>query len=252
MKRLIVGLFVVVACVFAMSVSAVLAQDYCNGNFDCDEDVDGTDAAMFKADFGRNQYNNPCPGCPPAARVPKTGQKTLYATGDDGDLEKGVAWPNPRFTINVDNNGDGDCKDEGESCDGTVTDKLTGLIWLRDANCFGLRTWNNALSDSNGLADGSCGLTDGSSAGDWRLANRFELDSLLDLEYFDPALPNKALTGKWSEGDPFNDVQSHGYWSSTTDASETYQAFQVSMHNGQSLRVIKSTTYYVWPVRGGH
>jgi len=33
----------------------------CNGNFDCDVDVDGSDAAVFKADFGRSGFNNPCP-----------------------------------------------------------------------------------------------------------------------------------------------------------------------------------------------
>ena len=35
----------------------------CNGDFDCDEDVDGTDAALFKEDFGRSPFNNPCPVC---------------------------------------------------------------------------------------------------------------------------------------------------------------------------------------------
>ena len=34
-----------------------------NGDFDCDTDVDGTDAAIFKADFGRGGYNSPCPTC---------------------------------------------------------------------------------------------------------------------------------------------------------------------------------------------
>ena len=67
---------------------------------------------------------NGCPLYP--APVPKTGQTTSYTTGDDGDLEMGVPWPSPRFT------------DKG---DGTVTDNLTGLIWLKDANCFGGRTW---------------------------------------------------------------------------------------------------------------
>ena len=33
----------------------------CNGDFDCDSDVDGTDASTFKADFGRGGYNDPCP-----------------------------------------------------------------------------------------------------------------------------------------------------------------------------------------------
>ena len=37
--------------------------DPCNGDFDCDVDVDGTDAALFKSDFGRSQFFNPCPIC---------------------------------------------------------------------------------------------------------------------------------------------------------------------------------------------
>ena len=35
----------------------------CYGNFDCDQDVDGSDVMLFKADFGRNIVNNPCPLC---------------------------------------------------------------------------------------------------------------------------------------------------------------------------------------------
>ena len=35
----------------------------CNGDFDCDGDADGTDAAQFKLDFGRSGFNNPCPSC---------------------------------------------------------------------------------------------------------------------------------------------------------------------------------------------
>ena len=35
----------------------------CNGDFDCDVDVDGTDAALFKIDFGRSIFINPCPAC---------------------------------------------------------------------------------------------------------------------------------------------------------------------------------------------
>jgi hypothetical protein len=37
--------------------------DRCEGNFDGDQDQDGTDAAKFKLDFGRSQFSNPCPGC---------------------------------------------------------------------------------------------------------------------------------------------------------------------------------------------
>ena len=63
------------------------------------------------------------------ALVPRTGQSAVFASGDDGDLQLGVTWPNPRFTINQIPGIGG--------ADGTVTDDLTGLVWLRDANCFG-------------------------------------------------------------------------------------------------------------------
>ncbi|MCX5871430.1 MAG: hypothetical protein NTY00_12575 [Deltaproteobacteria bacterium] len=49
------------------------------------------------------------------APVAKTGQTTLSMPGDDGALQKGVSVSG-RF------------KDNG---DGTVTDHLTGLIWLK-------------------------------------------------------------------------------------------------------------------------
>jgi hypothetical protein len=170
--------------------------------------------------------------------VEKTGQTTSYATGDDGDHEKGITWPNPRFTDNF---------------NGTVTDNLTGLIWLKNANCFGTRAWNGAIGVCNGLANGQCGLTDGSTNGDWRLPNRSELLSLIDLEYDNPALCNTECTGQWEEGHPFTNVQSYGYWSSSTSSDNTNYAWGVSMWNGDSGRAGKSHVYYnVWPVRGGH
>lgn len=41
------------------------ALTYCEGNFDGDKDVDGTDASKFKSDFGRSSVKNPCPDCGP-------------------------------------------------------------------------------------------------------------------------------------------------------------------------------------------
>ena len=40
-----------------------IAGDTCHGDFSCDSDVDGTDAALFKSDFGRSQFSNLCPAC---------------------------------------------------------------------------------------------------------------------------------------------------------------------------------------------
>ena len=164
---------------------------------------------------------------PPAA-VPRTGQTTSYATGDDGDLEMGVAWPSSRFT---DNN------------DGTVTDNLTGLIWLKNANCFGTQTWANALSSANTLNSGECGLTDGSVEGDWRLPNVREQTSLADYSRFGPPLPS---------GHPFTGVQSTGfYWTSTTYSGNTSNAWAQFAGDGMTSADLKTDTNYVWPVRGG-
>jgi len=179
------------------------------------------------------------------AGVPKTGQQISYATGDDGELQMGVPWPNPRFTNND---------------DGTVTDNLTGLIWLKDASCSalpntnsnGMAPWNNAILAAAALADGTCGLTDGSLAGDWRLPNTKELQSLIDYGFENPALSNTAGTVRWSSGDPFTDVQSDSYWSSTTNAVSTDLAWWVSLHGGRVESTSKSYNTYVWPVRGGN
>jgi hypothetical protein len=35
----------------------------CRGDFDCDQDCDGTDAVLFKSDFGRSVFYNSCPAC---------------------------------------------------------------------------------------------------------------------------------------------------------------------------------------------
>ena len=97
--------------------------------------------------------------------VGKTGQTASSQTGDDGDWHKGVAPPAPRFVDNL---------------NGTVTDNATGFIWLKNASCFGLQNWFPAITSANTLAAGACGLTDGSTAGQWRLPNVKELQSLFD------------------------------------------------------------------------
>lgn len=180
------------------------------------------------------------------ARVGETGQKTCYdeagtviactGTGQDGDIQSGVAWPAPRF---VDNG------------DGTVTDMLTGLIWLKNANCFGQKTWTSALTNANTLASTACGLSDGSVAGDWRLPSVNELQSLIDYEYSYPALSDAAGTAQWSEGDAFSGVQSLVYWSSTSYANGPWVAWFVGLYSGFVNYSAKTNGYYVWPVRGG-
>ena len=97
--------------------------------------------------------------------------------------------------------------------DGTFTDNLTGLIWLKNANCFGMMSWDNAILAANSLKDGDCGqnpalvLADKSSVGDWRLPAMDELCTLIDYSRRDPAL---------SDGHFFMNIPSGYHWSVTT------------------------------------
>lgn len=144
--------------------------------------------------------------------------------------------------------------------DGTVTDNDTNLIWLKDASCadllgtdeHGRTTWAVAKVAAATLANGTCGLTDGSTQGQWRLPELWELWSLIDLHYSDPALTNAAGTAQWSEGDPFVEVgpfQIPTYWSATEVPPD--DAWDVRFSDGfvEPFRITWDRDY-VWPVRG--
>lgn len=194
-------------------------------------------------------------------RLPATGQTASYGAGDDGAYHLGcmplvgpcagddgcnfnrtdLPWTSSSGTGFTDNG------------DGTVTDNLTGLVWLKDANCAVFfdgdatgsnnRNWSSALTAANSLASGYCELSDGSSAGDWRLPNINELCSPIDPAQDWPALP---------AGHPFTGIQSWAYWSSTTEQpGTTLQAWYVILVGGYVSSAGKSSEGYVWPVRGG-
>ena len=153
-------------------------------------------------------------------------------------------------------------KDNGN---GTVTDCKSGLVWLKDADCKGTAndvtpgeyglTWVAATKWTAGLGNGICGLTDGSSAGDWRLPTKAEWEAMVadakSSGYYHPALTNSAGTAKWSEGDVFNHVRGdYGhYWSSTQAQNYTYTAWHMYTYSGNMI-LPNSTHSYVWPVRG--
>ena len=171
-----------------------------------------------------------------SAPVPRTGQTPTVPldvtaiVGADGNLQKGLVWPSARFTSNSAN---------------TVTDNLTGLMWAKNANIDGVKSWAAALTYCNGLTI--------DSLSGWRLPNYFELVSLLDLAYSNPALSNDAGIGKWvsGSGSSFTGVQSDYYWSSSTLAGSTGNAWFVSLGGGLVDVDDKTFLHCVWPVRGG-
>jgi hypothetical protein len=52
---------------------------------------------------------------------------------------------------------------------GSILDMSSGLVWLKNITCLNGLDWTNAVMQSTLVQNGSCGLTDGSSPGDWRL-----------------------------------------------------------------------------------
>ncbi len=178
--------------------------------------------------------------------LPKTGQTTCYdadgnvidcaGTGQDGDVQAGVDWPDPRFT------------DHG---DGTMSDNLTGLMWTQDGELAGFKTWPEALDFVAGMNAGThpnFGYTD------WRLPNIRELMSLSNKGV-------SQLAGWLVEQGFINVYPSNGrnfYWSSTTmvgPANQDYvYAARAYIHNVLNDHVWcfeKTQSAYVWPVRAG-
>lgn len=144
------------------------------------------------------------------ASLPRTGQAVSYAGGDDAAAAKGVAWPGVRFTDNL---------------NGTVSDRLTGLVWLKNAGCYAPSDWSMALAAANRLASGACGLSDASAAGQWRMPNANELESLVDVSQANPAL---------SAGHPFTGINLvNAYWTSTTYMALTSNAMAIRLSDGR-------------------
>lgn len=174
------------------------------------------------------------------ARIPKTGATKCWnssekrvdcvGTGQDGELQAGMSVEK-RF---ADNN------------DGTITDRLTGLVWLRSADCWGKSGWEKALERSRLVRNGQCGLQDGSVAGDWRIPNVRELESLVDYGVVSPALPKKQTFSNIKAG------HVDYYWSSTTSAGDGNSVWGLFVARGALTGLKKTSEHYSWPVRGGH
>jgi hypothetical protein len=89
----------------------------------------------------------------------------------------------------------------------------------------------------------NCGDTSnaGSHQTDWRLPNRNELSSLLNLGTLNPALP---------AGHPFLNFVASGYWSSTTFAGSSSNAWVVVFDDG-FVDFSSTSGIFVTAVRGG-
>jgi hypothetical protein len=161
--------------------------------------------------------------------LPVTGQRRCFdsqgqtidptGTGQDGELQLGAPWPQPRF----------------EPRGRIVRDRLTGLFWTASANLAGSPgTWDQAFHQIHALNQSVYG-----GLGTWRVPTINELESLVDAAGHTPALP---------PGHPFTEVES-GYCSSTTSGFEPDWCMVLHMHKGAvGVGQKKSRAFFTWPV----
>ena len=185
-------------------------------------------ARMF---YGRKDQEYLCwPVCGAGnGLLPRTGQRRCVddggvvvdcrGLGQDGELQTGAPWPEPRFTVT------------GE----VVRDRLTGLAWARRADPGGEPVaWQEALDRVSAWNDehGTAQLV-------WRLPTINELASLVDCDAHSPALP---------DGHPFIGLQD-GYWSATTSFFECDWAWVLYLDKGAcGVGHKPGRTFFAWPV----
>ena len=185
-------------------------------------------ARMF---YGRKDQEYLCwPVCGAGnGLLPRTGQRRCIdaggvvidcrGMGQDGELQTGAPWPEPRFTVT------------GE----VVRDRLTGLAWARRADPGGEPVaWQEALDRVSAWNDehGTAQLV-------WRLPTINELASLVDCDAHSPALP---------AGHPFIGLQD-GYWSATTSFFECDWAWVLYLDKGAcGVGHKPGRTFFLWPV----
>jgi len=184
----------------------------------------------------------------PPARPLVTGQKRCYSevinfgeipcagTGQDAEFQAGVARS---------------YRDEGI---GTIYDVRTGLEWEKQSDDGLIHDRDFAYSLTGAAAKIST-LNFGAHAGytDWRLPNRFELETLLDLERVGPAT-DPSFNVSCVPGCTIltcSCTASATYWTSTTVTGLTGLQWVVDFAFGQVTTDSKSSSHRVRAVRGG-
>ena len=142
----------------------------------------------------------------------KTGQTTVYADFDDGDLQRGLERNYTRD----------DTKE-------VVSDNATRLMWQDDSEAQTVKkNWQEAVDYCEDLTLG--GFTD------WKLPTIKQLVSITDKSRGNPSIDLI-----------FQNTFSHYYWSSTTSSDTS--SWRVSFYTGSASRSAKTNTYNVRCVR---
>lgn len=180
--------------------------------------------------------------------VLSTGQQTCWnaagtvidcaGTGQDGDLQRGLPR---RYTDNG---------------DGTITDEATGLMWEKQSEDDSIHdrdrffAWSNAVAGKIAVLNAGAGFAGHT---DWRMPNRNELASLVDLRpaaiSIPPIFHSNCVDGCTVLTCACTD--NGNYWSSTTNPDNPLNAFHVNFINGDIDNLHKNNFFAVRGVRGG-
>jgi hypothetical protein len=178
---------------------------------------------------------------------PATGQTTCWSssgaviacpgTGQDGDVRAGRR-------LRYQDNGNG-----------TITDRVTGLIWEKLSMDGSVHDVKNTYQWHTAFSTHIDGLNAAHFAGhhDWRLPNVKELESLIDYETFNPAVASAFNTNCTSSCTVLtcSCTGRYGYWSSSSFANGPSIAWSVSFGFGNVAPGAKSPALFVRAVRGG-
>lgn len=135
-----------------------------------------------------------------------------------------------------------------DNSDGTVTDNRTGLMWKQcsegqsttttpcDTGSVTTYTWQEALTQAQTVNSAAF-----AGHNDWRLPNLKELNSLVEMACYTPAINENH----------FPNTAASSYWSSSPDAYYSSRAWYVYFYGGSDGNLSKGSPYYVRLVRGG-
>jgi hypothetical protein len=181
------------------------------------------------------------------SRPLKTGQITCWdsdgiviscaRTGQDGDLRRGE---NRAYL------------DKG---DGTIRDLRTALMWEKLSDDLTIHDvdnayeWDSAFDKIAALNTPPCFA----SFCDWRLPNRFELETLINLGAVNPAVsaPFNANCAAGCSVLTCSCTFASHYWSSSSIQSDTKSAWSVEFFYGSNYSDSKTVLRLVRAVRGG-
>jgi len=176
------------------------------------------------------------------------------APGQDGavTLAAGRCWSNELRYVDCGN--------------GTVTDQVTGLIWLKNSTCLTIADFATANQAAQGLKSGDCGLSDNSVAGQWRLPTKGEWEATTArakaLRCTFPGLTSDDGMRCFTDGPSslIVEVASETYWSSTSNEHAIFDPQNPRLPSAWNVHLdagdvgdgySKDTALRVWPVRGG-